>query len=329
MIVNLDVTLLEANLALRDEGFHGKQFGDLELPDIRSTDAADGSRVYYSVYGNPNEARMLVFASAAYTTSQSDGQERVILSAQQAVLGSDYCLVGVQAYDPKHAKFDESQRYALSTGSFVPLADRTLTVIEKLKPRDDQQVALYGYSMGADVSVETSFQVLSNPERGLRQINKLGAFECARTIDRSSLEMFKTFSASGDELFDNILTSHSPALLEAQKVNSRHPSKLKHELRVTKHVLGYVFRDIPGNLALLRGFATDASLNQLDYISTHPDGPSTVVGRASKSEVCVTSFAETLERGNKINVVRWQGDHSSADKLQNSAAFILRTIRAV
>lgn len=332
MSMDVPVEMMQslAENRLVESGFLYKNLADLDLPNVQSVEAMDGSRVSYAIFGNPTTAKILMFSSVAYSTNLRDGSEMVHFAAQQEALGEEACVIGVQVYDPKNSKLDKAAKETVATGSFEPFAERLLAVIEKVNPKQDQEIVLHGYSMGADVAVETGYQAVTNPNKGQYNIERLGAFECARAKQRGRLAMMATFMTSGPELYENVTDSISPALLEARHINLRKNidsrlAKQKHDLWVAKNVLGYYGHDLRGNMSLVNGFGTDTSLRQLNIMASNPNSPLTVVGRGNKSKVCPPEFLDGLDEHEHLQTVTFEGDHSASDKLQNSVMFAMIT----
>ncbi len=317
-----------ASLLLDRANFCAATLESLELPaEFSHVEAADGSRVPYIILGNPTDAKSLVYTSTPYSTRLSDLSQQVRLKAQQEVLGENYCLIAAQLYEPKAQEFDRTEKAKIAEGSFVPLSDRLFAVMEKVPPRDDQEVVLYGFSMSADVMVETAYQSVRDPQRGLYEINKLGVFECARAAKRGRLAVIKAFADSGKDLYDNVMSYPSSALLEARDIDVLDPkAKKRHDNAMAKGVANYFRKDLSGNLALISGFSKPTSKKQLIELSESLDQPLIKVGRMQDSTVCPRSFFEGLLRSNSFVLMDLPGDHSNADSLARSASFILRTV---
>ncbi len=318
---------VEANLRLDTAGFEYLSFADLYIPPIKKAEAFDGSVVPYMQFGDRAEAKAFVFMPLAYSGSLSNPSEQVHMFAYQKVLGKDYCLVGVQPYDPKDNQYQKEDLKKIAKGDWQPMADRVLTVIKEVNPGDDQELILYGYSLGADVSVETAFQMLTNEQRGIRKVDKLGAVEYARGKDRGflgGLAIMRAFSKSGKNLFQNVVDSDSPALLEARGIDLSDPkAQKKHKKAVARSVTAYALSDIGATLAGFSGAATNRSLRQLNIIGKNrQDAPRITVGHMDDSLICPDESTLYLERS--IRTFRESGDHSTGDNIRRSASFVLQ-----
>lgn len=309
-----------------ESGFHGRMLADLELPHMNFADGPGDTAIPYAVLGG-REAPHLVFATSPYGCRVSDESQLIRLKAQQIALGDEACVVGLHVYEPRSLELTSSERKLVSSGNFRPYADRVLSVIEAVEPRDDQKVSLYGFSMGADVSIETAYQVVTDAQRGIIPIDRLGAVEPARSTKRGAIAVAKAFSSSGPDLFDNVLASRSPALLEARGIDPRDPkAKKKHDKDVGIGVTKDFMSDIAGGVANMRGFANDASLAQLNELIELDMLPRTSIGRATGSTICPPEFTARLRDSSKVETFSVSGDHSLADNIRRGAALMVRTV---
>lgn len=322
-----------SNHRLERAGFGELHLADLNIPTIECVEAADGTPLFYSVHGDRNAAETLVFIPMSYSANFEDPSQQVRLAAQQIGLGDEFCVVGVQLYAPNIQEFNHAERALISKGEFSPFANRLLTVIETVATNPDQDVMLYGFSLGGDVSIETAYQNTTNPNKGVRQINRIGAQDCARSKTRNPLwggiAISKAFEKSGEHLFKNVVLSRSPALLEARGgIDLDDPAaEDRHAKYVKGAVMAYVKADLLGNLAQVRGLATNRSQIQVHELMQNPDAPRQVIGRLEDSLICPPSFIDDLRVffGDTYNthIYETEGDHSTVDNVRKSAAFAL------
>lgn len=309
---------------LQFPSFGNQYLSDLRLSPVHHVDTPDGGRATYTVAGNIC-ARRVAIALTPYSTRITDDSQRVRLAAQQRAVGEDVCVVGVQAYDPANAKLSKEQRRIVAKGSFAPYVERVLTVVEVLQLSDDQSVGFYGFSKGADVSTETVYAIANDRNKGIRSYDGLAAIEPARTVRRGRLAMLRAFAGSGGDLFDNVVASDSPALLEARDIDLvyDHKAEKHHASEVKKGVAQYSLQDLPGNFANLGGFRTDTTLQQINEMVRLGILPPTLVGRMTESTVCHPSFIGQLQESRNLTPFEASGDHSLADNIRMSAAFML------
>lgn len=322
---------------LAEAGFFSKSLADLELEQVNTVAAGNGV-VRFSAYGSL-EVEMVVVETLPGTVALSDPSIQLRLKAHHTALGAGQALVGVELYNPKDMKFNHSARKAIAHGSFRPFADRLFRTINHLGLGDDQRLALFGYSLGADVNVETAHQNLTNENRGSRQIDSLGVYEPCRMRNRGRLALQRAmnvsaaFSKSGPDLFKNIVDTGSPALLGARGIDVNDPdAKKNHDKAVAKDVAKYTAQDLVGNIAITSGLGCNDSLWQLVEICKWPDMPSTTVSRMERTTMNPPGFPFTLlnhaPATGRLRVLSYNGDHSLADNLRQSAAFVLQTVNA-
>ncbi len=315
-----------ADSQLSAAGFHSSSLTELQLPVVQVAEAPGNVQVPYAVFGD-RDAPRLVFAISPYGCRVDDESQMVRLEAQQKALGNDACIVGLHVYEPGRLELSAHERRMIAGGSFRPYADRVLSVIEAVDPHDDQEIILYGFSMGADVSVDTAYRMTSDPQRGIRSVERLAAIEPARSQKRGALAVVRAFATSGDDLYDNVMASRSPALLEARGIDQADPrAKKKHDAQVTKDVVRGNLQDIRGNIANIRGFATDESLSQLNAMIQGDVLPIALVGRMTESPVCAQDFMDALLPSDNLRTFEAEGDHSLADNVSKSAAFAVRAV---
>ncbi len=272
---------------------------------------------------------MVAIAGLPHTTTIEDDSIQVRFMADSTVAAArDIALVYVQTYHPKWQRLQgHREHHEVAGGSFRPFADRIIQVVEGLGIRNEQDLALHGFSKAADEAIEVTYQMLQNPNCGFRRIDRLGAWDPARAKNRGffpvkHLAVVQAFATSGERLFENVLASDSPALLESRGINPEDPDAAKHEARVKSEVLRYTWADLRGALAITGGLGTAKSKEQLLSIGNSKTGPATAVGRTEYSTLCLPEFM----RGLPVHFERYGtagNDHSAADRLANSAGYLL------
>lgn len=315
-----------ADQQLATANFQNSSLEELQLPMVQVAEAPGGAQVPYAVFGDL-DAPSVVFVTSPYGCRVDDESQMVRLEAQQKALGDDACVVGLHVYEPGKLELSAKERQVIASGSFRPYADRVLSVIEAVDPRDDQDVILYGFSMGADVSVDTTYRMATDPQRGIRSVERLAAIEPARSQKRGAIAVVRAFATSGDDLYDNVLASGSAALLEARGIDPTDSrAKKKHDAQVTKDVIRGNLRDVRGNIANIRGFATDETLGQLNDMIWDGVLPRTLVGRMTESPICTRVFMDTILPADNLAKFEVAGDHSLADNVSKSAAFAVQAV---
>lgn len=313
----------DAALSLSSGSYHDETLEGAALPDVQ-----DAHGVRFAQFG-PKDAQHVILESAPYLTPLDKSHYLLRLRAQQAVLGEDYSVIGVEAFKPAGG-FSREDRKAFATGSFSLLAANVLRVAEATAVDDEQHHYAYGYSLGADVSVQTAYDVRTNPNRGVINLKGLGAIETARVADRGFM-VIKAMGDSGKGLARNIMASDSPALEEAWDVNadmSFADVEKKIGKGVNAGIAGYMRSGVLANLALIRGFGTDKSVSQLNLLA-HTDLP-VVLGRQEGSTVCPPEFIDRYaDKPHFVTYTETGNDHSADDNLVGSAGRILHFARAV
>ena len=313
---------VQAAEALFEAGFQSKSYADLAIPPIKVSAGPDNVESPFVVFGDANEARSIHITSVPYSTRVSDKSQLVRAAAQHVVLGPETALVVAQLYDPKNQRFNHSERKQTANGSFRPLAQRLSGVIEHVGVRDDQTLDMSGFSMAADVGVEAVWLALHDSNFSFPEVSRLGVFDPARVVSRGAIGVSIAFAGSGKGLFQNVVNSHSPALLEARGINPQDPeAEKKHEKSVNLGVVEWNLADPLGNIALMRGFGTNVTTLQLAEIVRNEDSPRTVVVRMEDSRVCPAKDLESLS----VPLVTESGDHSAADNILRGASFALQT----
>lgn len=334
--VNMPYTDYEmlAEYRLGEQGFHCRKLDKFDLP--QPVTFGDGLR--YSANWNDldrmADSSHLAISPLPYSTTLDDKSIQLRLATQQMALGDDYAVVGLEVYNPRVQPLTKNEREEVAAGSFKPFAQKVLSFVDALA-RDDQKVSLYGFSMGADVSVEAAHINMFSAHGGIRPIDYLGAFECAGMQNRGRLALQRVISTSlafresGPDLWRNVVASRSPALLEAREISGISPADEKlHDKRVAKGVKNYISVDKRGSWALASGFGNAMSRYRLSDITASPGTmPKTTVGRMQRSTLMPEDFRDLLGESTKLVTAEYDEDHSAADRLTMSAAFILQTQR--
>jgi hypothetical protein len=312
-----------ANLALDKAGFSSWSLADFNLPEVVNTPNGSSAPVEYAVFGDLG-AQHIVLEPTQYCARLRKPQHQLRLAAHQAALGKRYCVVGVQAYDPWQRALGHRDRRQLARGDFSPLAVRVLRVGEALQLKDDQDVAAYGYSLGADVSIQVAHTLIRDSwELNLRRI---GAIDCARTVDRGAWRVASAVRDSSKDLFNNIIHGGCPALLEAHQIDpdvAQDKMRAAFDERISAGVIRYWLGHGLTNRAITCGFGTAASARQLKVILDSDRDLRVLVGRQKHSTVCPPEFIAALPKSGRLNLVEQEGDHSVDSNLRRSAAMIL------
>lgn len=287
-----------------------------------------------AVIGNPDAQNIVVVSNPMFTDTMSD-HYLVRLAGDQRVLGDDYQILAVNGYDPQ-AAFTAKERGRIANGDLSPVTERIFRVIEHKAPRHDQNVLTMGPSLGADTSVQLAHESLFNEGRGIVPIAAVGAHEPARMVNRRIL-VVQDFMKSGDDLFKNIIYSESEALLQAwdldptvHRVETQmqfRKEKKKFDDKVAKDVMKYVLSAPLANFAMMRGFGTDRTYQQIRQIVRVGRIPVSIV-RAENSLVCPQQKFEklkyeTMPCGNISFTEIPDADHSIFDDPIVSAASAL------
>lgn len=318
---------------LEDVGFGQKRLSEHSLPSKRYIRDGDQA-IPYAVHGDL-DAPNVILHSTPYLT-RLDPHFSLRLQAQQAALGDEYCVVGVEAYNPSETAFHKDERRRLSSGDFSPLSERMLRVgehIGQLTLRDMDNISFYGYSMGADVAVQTAYDALTNENRGVIGVGAIGAVEPARSVHGRGLKVMLDMQQSGKRMFRNILESDVPALNEAWNIDNDavalgkiKAQEIKNMGKVVFGAGAYLLRSPRSNYALIKGFGTSKSVDQLWEIGTKTDTP-IFLGRARDSKVfpehAMEPFVEPLNNSEHGLTHIIEDDHSADDNIRKSAARIL------
>ena len=252
------------------------------------------------------------------------------MQGKQTALGEEFCVVGIEAYAPKTMSLNRFERGLVSRGDFTPLSERELRVIEALRLRNGQSLLFDGQSLAGDLAVQTAHDMLFDKNKGIAEVTGLSPTECARTKKRGFFRMTGAMALSGGRLQENIMDSDVPALLEAWGVaptdrGDEKAIKKAVNAKVNSDVLAYMLGDVASHVAMTRGFATDASVQQLIRIFKESDLP-VMVTRSHDSRVFAESGMKELREHSRPGVELWtnhDNDHSADDNVRASAARIL------
>lgn len=327
-----DVMAIElAELRIEQNGLKEQSLDNIDLPVVEYARGSNDDYVPYFVYGDLT-SQDLVFAVSPEGYRVEDKSIKLRLKAQQIAMGETFCVVGVNAYDSSVLGMTRKERKEVATGDFQLYADRVFSVIEALSPNEDQNISVYGYSLGADVSIETVYQNATNENRGIIDISKLAAVEPTRVAKRGMLAVIGAFSSSSSMLFENILDADIPALLEARDINLADPkNSKKHDKSVLRSVIYENLKDIPRGLANIQGAGSDMSKVQLEYLINEDMLPTTTIGQVIGSKVCSDEFVVSLEGSSsdksQLEIFRIaNNDHSFAENIAKSGALMVRSV---
>jgi len=310
--------------------FRTRSLVELNLPLIQVAETVDNKPVEFQVYGDPNSARIIVIEPLPYSVRLSDESQQVHLAAKQEVLGEEYCMVGVQPYDPKKARYSFKELIKISKGDSRPMAERILAVIGMLPIRDDQELILQGYSLAGDISIETANLLLTDKNRGIRRVDRLHVTEYARGKKYQhklvgAITVAMAFNNSGGDLFSSIVAGDARALLEATGIDPMDSkAEKKHKSKVMWGVLAYAFSDMPATAAGFLGAATSTSFDQLNDMGASSSSPLIRALRMDRSLICLPPFTDSLTPHDKLKTFVEPGDHATGNDLIRETGFTLR-----
>lgn len=314
-----------ADQLLDENGFGEKMVMHHHLPLTKYAPNGDREAIAYQLHGS-QDAENIVIESTNFFTYLSSDHQKLRLKAHQRVLGSDYAVIGVEAYDPAF-NFTPNEREQISKGSFEPLSVREFRVLDALDISDDQRVLSYGYSMGADVAVQAAYDSQFNSSRANYRVEGLGALEMARCLNRGAVAVGWAMMKSGKKLSDNILASEVPALNESWGVlglDSQVAMKRVNH-RVNKGAASYILAGPGNNAAMVRGFGTAASTKQIVELLDRTNIP-ILAGRQRDSTVCTLEpISDEISKRQlrRLKSIEEDNDHSADDNIRLSAARIL------
>jgi pimeloyl-ACP methyl ester carboxylesterase len=329
--MNIQECNVHVDNVFESKGWATHNLADYNLPIVELAPDGDNAPVPYVVFGTKvKDAPYKILEISPYATELDSPHYQLRLGAQQDVLGPEYCIIGVQAYDPVGQTLSSVEKVQMAAGNFSPLSTRVLRVAKHLGLDKNESNYVYGYSLGADVAIQTASELLGDANRGVVPLKSLGAVEAARVSDRGAMAVMKAMKASGNDLFENILGSRAKALTEAWGIEDTARAE-KHrgfDGRLMAGMAKYWLGSLSANIAITKGFGTEQSLLQASLIVV--DGLPTFIGRQKASSVCPESFITSLESLGQPNLVTLQekGDHSADDNIRRSAARILYFISA-
>ncbi|HSX44638.1 MAG TPA: hypothetical protein VLF39_00800 [Candidatus Saccharimonadales bacterium] len=313
----------ESDNRLESAGFNEQRLPDFQIPEIQHADNGPNQLVSYQVFGDRGAPNLIVESTTFFTYLKNEHESVRLLSKRQ-VLGPNFAIVAIDSYDPAE-KFSHAERKEIAHGSFAPLSQRELAVLDQLNPGADQNIYSYGYSMAADVAVQLANDSQFNPNRGTHDIKAVGAIEMARSVDRSMLAVMGAMNSSGKRLPENIMDSRMPALEEAWGIDGQDKYKKAVKGQVNSSVIKYILAGPANNIAMGRGFGTDTSTQQLTELLINKSMP-VLVGRQRQSTVCPSEVFDRLsdytDRAD-LTLLEEDNDHSADDNLRLAAARIL------
>ncbi len=338
------------------EKIHDSGFADASLATILGTsdaslniDSESGFRTQ-TIQAITDETHSVIYDFNPYGVSIDDPSMMVRRKAQAVVLGKGFAVFGIEVSNPRTIPLNRYQRQLVSDGSFSPYAHRAVKAMESIRNSygsgaTDARQVLYGFSMGADVAAETTSQLINNQHLGIMAVDRLGAFDPARTGQRGKKAMAQDFANSGPDLFDEVIASEVNSLLEARQIYRTDAiGQRNHIARITRQVIMANMRNPRENLAVLESFGTDQTTKNLLAIG-RTGMVKTIVGRMGESTVCLTDMVEALESEQSVicmspdiqtfgtyshtptKVLEYHGyTHAAADNLIKSAGFLLSTV---
>lgn len=319
----------------------------LSLEELRTTFpnvvpwelSADGTYSSVQVWGNLREARDVIVEGTQYTTRLSDMAQQLrgnvaYTLASVATGDTPIAYVRYSDYEPGKQPLLPRQRTVVNRGDFLPLARRQASVVHKLHLRDDQRLLLLNYSKAADVTIEATYRALFDESFYYpHPIFAVGAAEPARMVDRRyalggrHLNMSMAFGAAGRDLFENIVTSDSIPLLEAHEADFGmsifHLPDAQQRLRkaLGQRGMQWMRGDVLGNRAMIGGFATARSADQLFEMQHRQDMPPTLLVRMDRG---LAPDEVVLDLGSPhLDVRTLAGDHSADDNLLSAGRRVL------
>jgi hypothetical protein len=313
---------------------------DLPMPPITDVPAPDGTVSKMQTWGNVRDAQDVYLETTPYTTRISDKAQQVRGDASyvvaQGVSKPTMAYVKAQVYDPREQSLNHAQRRKVLRGGFSPLSERLASLVSTMNLQADQRLFLPGYSMAGDVAVDATFRALTDANFAFpHKIDGIGIFDAARMVDRGNnavarrMSVTHAFAESGKWLYQSILDSNSRALLQAHGADLGvvlGADTSKQFFRAVTHRGAARYRqDILGNWALMGGFGTDVSaqqLHELDAAGRIP--PSLIVRMASSSMMPNASIAGFESR--KVTTHVDGGDHSAGDNVVRAADLASRVV---
>lgn len=319
---------------LEESGFHAAKMKDLDLPGVEYASSLDGTIAQYLAFGDVQEAEAVHVTVVPYTTLVKDRSQQVRGHAEHIGQGGGTALVKTEVYNPWEQRLPHKQRAKVAEGDFSPLAQRLSNLVEQLHLRDDQHLYMSGFSMGGDVTAEVLARTMSDPNFYFpHRIDGVGIFEAARMVNRNRHLLGRRasvaidFARSGKDLHDNVLASQSPALLEARGIDPDNPkAKKDHDKWVMQDGARWMRRDIEGNWALLGGFGTDQTAQQLNRLRWFKGLPNITLIRMADSWMMPEASIRDLAGVPGFELITEPGDHSAADNVVRAAGHARRVV---
>jgi hypothetical protein len=330
-MIDTNIAIETARERLEEAGFYSLEYDQLQFPETEKLEVANNQFVEFQRWGDTNVAPNLMVVGLPFSQNLDNPSMQVRLAAQAEALGPHYAMVAVQTFHPKDLRFDGTARKSVANGSFRPMAENMLRVIEKVQSESGEakRTVLFGFSKAADEVVETAHMNQFDPNQGVVDIDIVGAWDCGRSAFRGSVEMIKAFNNAGPDLFERVIESNMPALYTARGIDIEDPNAEKnHDKNVYIGVAKYVGRHPLGVIALLKGYKTDMSKQQIIELSDVSGGPVCVAGRMSDSTICVPEFFDGMDSGPRLQLETWPGTHATADDPTVNAGFAIRSAMA-
>ncbi len=314
-----------ANYRLEEAGFSTLDLIDHNLPNILTVKNGDSEPIDIQIHGGI-KAPNIVIESTTYLTSLHEKHEPLRVKAKQVALGDDFAVVAVDTFDPQ-ISFTADQRHKLHIGDFSPLSERIFRVINHLDLSDDQKILAYGYSMGADIAVQTAHDNQLNPNRGSVNLIGVGSEEMARCLKRGAISVTLAMAQSGGLLVKNIQDSKVPALDEAWKITGLDNKKATRAINfpVLLNLIKYANSGKRNNWAIINGFGTEKSTDQVLELLNKTELP-VFIGRQAMSKVFSADALSKIifqDKSSNGDYLVENNDHSADDNIRQAAARIL------
>ena len=124
--------ITEAHTRLIESGFFERSLAEITERPVQVTETLAGEAALYWAAGDLATAQHVVISPLPFSTRVSDASMQVRLAAQQAVLGDEFAVVGVQDYEPGTQEYSRQQNRVIRKSDFSPMADRVLTVVDRV-----------------------------------------------------------------------------------------------------------------------------------------------------------------------------------------------------
>lgn len=315
-VVGPSAPMLErfAEITWAENGFRGASLkDDFDPAEILVSEMPDGTAVRYSVHGDLEDAQHVVAIPTPFVTLLDSDAFQMQLEAGQELLGSEFCVVGIETHNPVD-KIPGPLRRGISEGDFNYFSGRILRALKHIGIREDQTLSLSGYSMSADVGVQLADDLATNPNRGVLRLDALSAFEPARTVKRYAILKLLDFKASGKDFFDNVVAGDLRPQLDAWDIDPN--GDLDAQFKAFEKMIGRDFthkirKDPAGHFAMAQGFGTTVTLEQIRRVDASGAAVPMIVGRFIGSKIFPAQAFYDLQRdlpGHQY--VEEEGDHS-------------------